>query len=156
MHRLRPTIISSSRQFIRTPCRHYSNDPGRVINLTDIPAPHNGRIRILSLNRPSARNAISTGLLNELRDHVDSISSEYGPDGSEISPEAIYSGVDEKASTRALVIASEVDTCFCAGADLKERAGFSLEEYYSSTISYCCPSRSLTNIWPLKNQYLPL
>jgi methylglutaconyl-CoA hydratase len=149
MHRLRLKITFSSRKFVRTPCRHYSNNPHSIVNVTDIPAPHNGRIRILSLNRPSARNAISTRLLNELRDHVNSISSEYGPDGSEILPEAIYggaAGVDEKAPTRALVITSEVDTCFCAGADLKERAGFSPEEYSSSTISCYCTSRSVTNI----------
>ena len=30
--------------------------------------------------------------------------------------------------TRVLVLASEVDECFCAGADLKERRGMSKEE----------------------------
>ncbi len=28
-----------------------------------------------------------------------------------------------------LILASDVDSCFCAGADLKERAGFSADEY---------------------------
>lgn len=37
--------------------------------------------------------------------------------------------MDQKGPTRALILASEVDSCFCAGADLKERAGFSPEEY---------------------------
>ena len=31
--------------------------------------------------------------------------------------------------TRVLILASEVDECFCAGADLKERKGMSIEEY---------------------------
>lgn len=35
---------------------------------------------------------------------------------------------DGKGPTRAVVIASEVDSCFCAGADLKERKGMSREE----------------------------
>jgi methylglutaconyl-CoA hydratase len=34
-----------------------------------------------------------------------------------------------RGPTRALIIASEVDSSFCAGADLKERAGFTPEEY---------------------------
>jgi methylglutaconyl-CoA hydratase len=38
----------------------------------------------------------------------------------------------EKGSTRALIIASDVDTSFCAGADLKERATFTPEEYVIS------------------------
>lgn len=38
-------------------------------------------------------------------------------------------GVDHKGPTRAVVLASDVDSCFCAGADLKERGGFSADEY---------------------------
>ena len=37
-------------------------------------------------------------------------------------------GEDEKGPTRAVIIASAVDSCFCAGADLKERRGFTPEE----------------------------
>lgn len=37
-------------------------------------------------------------------------------------------GKDEKGPTRAVVICSEVESVFCAGADLKERAGMSREE----------------------------
>lgn len=33
------------------------------------------------------------------------------------------------AGTRVLIVASEVDECFCAGADLKERMGMNSEEY---------------------------
>ncbi|MCJ1365968.1 hypothetical protein MMC16_005093 [Acarospora aff. strigata] len=82
-----------------------------VINVKIIPAPHSGSIRILSLNRPRARNAISRQLLTELGQHVTAIQEEAG-----------------KGATRVLIIASGVDSAFCAGADLKERAGFSKQE----------------------------
>lgn len=57
--------------------------------------------------------------------------NQYGPDGEEVAPPQRFggaAGVDEKGPTRALIIASAVDTCFCAGADLKERRGFTQEE----------------------------
>ena len=82
-----------------------------VINVINIPAPHCGSIRILSLNRPAARNAISKQLLAELNHQVTKIHNE-----------------GEAGATRALILASEVDSSFCAGADLKERAGFTAEE----------------------------
>ncbi|KAF2087172.1 ClpP/crotonase [Saccharata proteae CBS 121410] len=85
--------------------------PPSAIKVTSVPAPHCGSIRILSLNRPHARNAISVGLLNELTAEVNSIHEEGGA-----------------GPTRALILASEVDSSFCAGADLKERAGFSIEQ----------------------------
>jgi len=81
------------------------------IRVSSIPAPHSGSIKIISLNRPSARNAISRGLLSSLTDEIESIHSEP-PTGP----------------TRAVILASESDACFCAGADLKERLGFSQRE----------------------------
>lgn len=83
-----------------------------TIKLYELDAPSTGVIRILSLNRQAARNALSRKLLYELRDQIQSIHSEglHGP-------------------TRALVLASEVDSVFCAGADLKERKGMSMDEY---------------------------
>jgi methylglutaconyl-CoA hydratase len=48
-----------------------------------------------------------------------------------VPPQKIFggaAGTDQKGPTRALILASEVDSCFCAGADLKERAGFTPEE----------------------------
>ncbi|KAF2838545.1 putative mitochondrial methylglutaconyl-CoA hydratase [Patellaria atrata CBS 101060] len=82
-----------------------------LIRVKSIPAPHCGSIKILSLNRPEARNAISRALLSSLRREIDSIHAE-GPTGS----------------TRALILASSIDTSFCAGADLKERATFTPEQ----------------------------
>ncbi|KAJ7228477.1 ClpP/crotonase-like domain-containing protein [Mycena pura] len=59
-------------------------------------------ITCLSLNRPEAKNAISTTLLNELRESLESVHS----DGS---------------SVRALILRSSTPGSFCAGADLAER-----------------------------------
>ena len=81
------------------------------IKLQNHPAPHSGTIRVLLLDRPAARNALSKQLVTDLRRHVDEIKAEGGTGG-----------------TRALVIASNVDKAFCAGADLKERRGMSQEE----------------------------
>jgi methylglutaconyl-CoA hydratase len=132
MPSLRPIPLKISSALLRSAIRLYSTERLPCINLTDLPAPNTGRIRILSLNRPAARNAISRQLLHELRSHVDSISSEYDSDGAESPPTPRYGGAagpDMKGPTRALIIASEVDSSFCAGADLKERAGFTAEEY---------------------------
>jgi methylglutaconyl-CoA hydratase len=81
------------------------------VKITSIPAPHSGSITVLSLNRPQARNALSRQLLGELSDVVEGLHREGG-----------------KGTTRALILASEVDNAFCAGADLKERVGMSQEE----------------------------
>jgi methylglutaconyl-CoA hydratase len=114
--------------------RAYSSQASSLIKIHDIPAPNSGRIRILSLSRPEARNAISRQLLRELKDAVRAIDSEYERVDSaknpglgasiEVPPPKIFgaaAGVDAKAPTRAVILASEVDSCFCAGADLKER-----------------------------------
>ncbi|CAD0082359.1 unnamed protein product [Aureobasidium vineae] len=90
--------------------RPYST-PTSTIKVTRVPAPHAGNIRILSLNRPTARNAISKQLLSELRQQVEEISNE-----------------PEDGPTRALILASESDQAFCAGADLKERLTMSGDE----------------------------
>lgn len=124
---------SRSLRFLAHPSttRFYSAPTGPQIILTDLPAPSTGRIRILSLNRPSARNAISRSLLSDLRAHIDEIAAEYDADGNEVPLKKIYggaAGTNERERTRALIIASEVESCFCAGADLKERSGMSREE----------------------------
>jgi len=82
------------------------------MKIHDIEALHTGVIRVVSLNRPKARNALSKQLLQELNEQLDIIYDE-GSSGQ----------------TRVLVLASELDNCFCAGADLKERKGMSLEEF---------------------------
>jgi methylglutaconyl-CoA hydratase len=111
--------------------RFYSTPSEPLIRLIDLPAPNSGRIRILSLNRPSARNAISRSLLQSLRTEIDSIAAEYDEAGNEIPIQKIYGGAaggHNRGPTRALILASEVESCFCAGADLKERAGMTKDE----------------------------
>jgi len=102
-----------------------------LIRVTNLPAPGSGHIRVLELNRPKARNAISRALLTSLRQEIDAVHSQYGENGEELPPKKIFggaAGVDEKGPTRAVVLASAVESCFCAGADLKERKGFTREE----------------------------
>ncbi|KAE8445638.1 hypothetical protein EG329_013272 [Mollisiaceae sp. DMI_Dod_QoI] len=128
MRGLRRVIVQCS--LPRVVRRAYSSE-APLIKVLDVQAPNSGRIRILSLARPAARNAISRALLHELRSNIDSIASEYDSEGNELPPKKTFggaAGVDERGPTRALVLASEVDSCFCAGADLKERAGFTGEE----------------------------
>lgn len=101
-------------QFLTLQAKRLYSSPAAspVLKVTQVPAPHCGTIRIVSLNRPAARNAISRQLLSELSRQIESIHA----DG-------------EQGTTRALILASEVDASFCAGADLKERAGMTQEEY---------------------------
>ncbi|MCJ1402878.1 hypothetical protein MMC11_006099 [Xylographa trunciseda] len=103
-----------------------SSTSAPLISIRNIPAPHCGSIRILSLNSPHNRNAISRALLKDLSRHIAEIHSE-----------------GQSGQTRALIIASDVDEAFCAGADLKERKGFTKEE----TASFLTTLRStLTSI----------
>ncbi|KAI1385845.1 ClpP/crotonase [Hypoxylon trugodes] len=111
--------------------RLYSSDTGPIIRVTNIPAPNSGHIRILELNRPSARNAISKALLAALRAEVDDVQAQYTIEGQELPQPPRFggaAGIDQKGPTRALILASAVDASFCAGADLKERRGFTPEE----------------------------
>jgi methylglutaconyl-CoA hydratase len=137
LFRLARPLTTSSRLITRA----YSSQQSSLVKIHDIPAPNSGRIRILSLSRPEARNAISKQLLQELKDAVGSIDAEYeridptrtkGLGASlEVPPRNTFggaAGIDAKAPTRAVILASEVDSCFCAGADLKERKGMSDSE----------------------------
>ncbi|EME40189.1 hypothetical protein DOTSEDRAFT_74866 [Dothistroma septosporum NZE10] len=91
--------------------RCYSSGLQSTIKLSSLQAPHSGEIAVLSLNRPKARNAISKQMLGELNRVVEQLHSEGA-----------------KSSTRALILASESDDAFCAGADLKERLTFTEED----------------------------
>ncbi|PBP25201.1 enoyl-CoA hydratase/isomerase [Diplocarpon rosae] len=126
------TLFRNSTSLSKLP-RCYSTQPTQtpLVRVLDVPAPGSGRIRILSLARPAARNAISRQLLQELRTNIDRVASEYESNGDEVPAKQVFggaAGVDHKGATRALVLASDVDSAFCAGADLKERAGFSADE----------------------------
>lgn len=75
------------------------------------PAPHSGQIKVLLLDIPETRNALSKQLISSLSHQIDSIHAEDG-----------------NGPTRAVVLASAIDKAFCAGADLKERKSFTQEE----------------------------
>ncbi len=97
-----------------------------------IPAPHIGHVRILSLNSPSNRNAISRQLLRELSAEIEALRREG--EVEERARVARRNGHGDGAGpigagTRVLILASELDECFCAGADLKERRSMNPSEY---------------------------
>ena len=85
---------------------------GPAIRAVSHPAPHAGHIRVLLMDSPHNRNALSRRFCDDLRRHIDEAKAE-----------------GENGAIRALVIASNVDKVFCAGADLKERKGMSQAEY---------------------------
>jgi hypothetical protein len=102
-----------------------SQNSGALIEIVDLPAPHSGHIRILQISRASASNAISYALLSALRKEIQTIQSQYSQfTGAEMP----WTEGDIKGPTRALIIASAVDSCFSAGADLKELVGFTQEQ----------------------------
>ncbi|KAI0433201.1 ClpP/crotonase [Xylaria sp. FL1042] len=129
---LRPTLrlIAPSIRLVR-PYSSTSDAAGPLITVSNLRAAGSGHIRVLELNRPAARNAISKALLAALRAEIDDVHAQYTREGDEkpITPRfGGAAGVDQKGPTRALVLASAVDASFCAGADLKERRGFTQEE----------------------------
>lgn len=73
-----------------------------------------GRIRIVTIERPRARNAISTEVARELTDACRAVAD------------------DEDAW--AMILAAAGDKAFCVGADLKERADFSLDDYHANRV----------------------
>ncbi|KAI6635141.1 hypothetical protein MCOR14_005852 [Pyricularia oryzae] len=136
---IRPSsqLARPARAFAVGTVRYYSAEQPEepLIRVTDLPAPNSGHIRVLELNRPKARNAISRALLASLREEVDSIARQYDAQTGEEIPTPSWNkrfggiaGDSEKGPTRALVLASAVESSFCAGADLKERRGFTQEE----------------------------
>lgn len=124
-----------------------------LLTVRDIPAAHLGHIRILALNNPKSRNAISRQLLTELGREINGVKEQ-------IEDEAARGEVVGEG-TRVLILASEVDGAFCAGADLKERKAMSKDEYVHVVLSGTCllsiPDRSirLTLSYLLQNQRFP-
>jgi len=106
---LRPSLLQPQR-FATVQKRFLTADPSPIV-VQHHPAPHSGGIRVLLLDRPANRNALSRRLIADLRKHIQHIKDEGGVGG-----------------TRALIIASNNDNAFCAGADLKERRGMSQDE----------------------------
>lgn len=136
----------------RRPYSTHAEPP--LIRVTNLPAPGTGHIRILELNRPGARNAISRALLGSLSSEVDGVHSQYdAATGEELAPKSWNqrfggaAGEDGVGPTRAVILASAVDQCFCAGADLKERRGLTPDEYVFFDLSHTCfPTRGLDSL----------
>ncbi|EPE05122.1 methylglutaconyl- hydratase [Ophiostoma piceae UAMH 11346] len=131
MSTLRFSVLSLTRSAtasVRRPCwtprAFYSTASSTasepLVVATDLPAPGSGHIRVLEINRPDARNAISRALLTALRTEIDAVAQQYDESGNEKSPSG--------NNTRALIVASALDSCFCSGADLKERRTFTPDE----------------------------
>jgi methylglutaconyl-CoA hydratase len=85
------------------------------MKIIDYDAPHTGKIRVLLLDQPANRNALSRKLCKDLGEQIEVVKSQQ-------------SAQITKDSIRALVLASNLDNAFCAGADLKERKGMSPQE----------------------------
>lgn len=95
-----------------------ATDPSQLATLTPLSAiakselnstsQYDEHISVLTLNRGTAKNAISRALLAEMDQHVSSLLT--------------------STTVRTLLIRSSVPGTFCAGADLKERKGMSKPE----------------------------
>ncbi|PHH79366.1 hypothetical protein CDD82_2425 [Ophiocordyceps australis] len=107
--------------------RLYSSSAEAPIRITNLATPTVGHIRILELNRPDARNAISRALLTSLSTEINAIQAQYTPDGIPTST-THGDSTSPLGPTRAVIIASAIDSCFCAGADLKERLTFTPQQ----------------------------
>ncbi|KAI9678417.1 MAG: hypothetical protein M1829_002015 [Trizodia sp. TS-e1964] len=83
-----------------------------------LPAPICGHIAVLTLSRPSSQNALNLPLATALHTHLAALHAECAA-----RPPA--------ARARALILASSTPGVFCAGADLRERAGLSLDQQVS-------------------------
>ncbi|MGI8773691.1 MAG: enoyl-CoA hydratase/isomerase family protein [Actinomycetota bacterium] len=69
-------------------------------------------IALVKLNRPEAMNSISGAMADELAE--------------------VFRSLAHDSDVWAVVLAAAGEKAFCAGADLKERAGFSLEDFYAN------------------------
>jgi enoyl-CoA hydratase/carnithine racemase len=71
-----------------------------------------GRIAVVSLDRPEAHNALSGAMADELAELCRELS--------------------EEENVWVILLRANGDKAFCVGADLKERASFSLEDWYTN------------------------
>ncbi|CAO1602523.1 hypothetical protein XANCAGTX0491_006133 [Xanthoria calcicola] len=96
-----------------------TSTPPSLLKVCNLAAPHTGHIRIITLNSPRNKNALSLQLLAELEAElrgIQSAATQEDLDWHNNRPGAVLG-----SGTRAIIIGSEVDGVFCAGADLKER-----------------------------------
>lgn len=98
-----------------------------LLKVCNLAAPHTGHIRVITLNSPRNKNAISRQLLAELEAELQSCHDETTKEDN--AWQSKKPGATLGQGTRAIIIGSEVDGVFCAGADLKERAEMTRQEY---------------------------
>lgn len=126
-HPLRPALSPFLLASISRRLYSSAGSAEALVRVTNLAAPSSGHIRILELNRPQARNAISRALLTDLRAQLDDVHAQYGQRADQANG-PFAPDTHRPDPTRALIIASAVDTCFCSGADLKERRSFTADE----------------------------
>ncbi|KAL8766737.1 MAG: hypothetical protein Q9209_006559 [Squamulea sp. 1 TL-2023] len=97
-----------------------------LVKVATIPAPHTGHIQVITLNSPRNKNAISRQLLAELESALREIQMKTTEEA--LAWRHRRSGAALGQNTRAIVLGSEVDGIFCAGADLKERKEMTRQE----------------------------
>ena len=91
--------------------------PRNSLIVDDYQAPNTGVIKVLTLTELRTFNALSKQMVGELSEEIESIHAEQGAD-----------------ATRVLIIRSEAEKAFCAGANLKERAGMTVDECVVTSI----------------------
>ena len=73
-----------------------------------------GRVATVTLNRPEALNAVSGAMADELA--------------------SAFRSVSDAGDVWVVVLAAAGEKAFCVGADLKERAGFSLADFHKNRV----------------------
>lgn len=89
------------------------------------PSPSQG-VTLLTLNRPEAKNAINSQMLDELHTAVENLQHD--------------------GHTRTLIINSMVAGAFCSGADLKERHSMSKQDFHKWHAKLGHTFRGLANL----------
>ncbi|KAL9607223.1 MAG: hypothetical protein Q9167_007841 [Letrouitia subvulpina] len=102
------------------------HDSSEILKITDHPAPFAGHIRVIALNSPHNKNAISQELLHKLDEEIQEI--DYATRNEDRAWQDGEKGAKLGQGTRVLIIGSAVDGAFCAGADLKERVNMTVVE----------------------------
>lgn len=137
--------------------RSYSSVPATspLIKARDIPAPHTGHIRVLTLDSFYNRNSISKQLLAELGHEIGRIQKEAGEEDQSVElKEGSQEEVQQQSKTKVLILSSALDKNFCSGADLIERNNMDRDEYVYIDWLKSFQSPALL-IDPLQNRNVP-
>ncbi|CAO1638765.1 unnamed protein product [Sympodiomycopsis kandeliae] len=106
-------VLAVPTRLVSIPSRAFSIGVSKPLCYLDHPPaknPDQRGLTFLKLDRPEAKNAINTQMLDELSEAIESLKT------------------DDR--TRTLIVQSLVPGAFCAGADLKERKNMSMEQFH--------------------------